>query len=77
MERTPQRLVRQMMKSHRVMSDWNVGARTFALYQLIKETAMTLVGETLASGAANTCEDCGSVPELGVYRSAAGPALSE
>jgi hypothetical protein len=38
----------------------------------IQEGAMAFIGETLASGASSTCEDCGSVPELGVYRSAAG-----
>ena len=36
MESTPQRLVRQMMKSHRVMSDWNVGARNFARFNQIR-----------------------------------------
>lgn len=33
---------------------------------------MALPGETLASGAPPTCEDCGVTVELGVYRSAAG-----
>ena len=33
---------------------------------------MTLKGETIATGAAATCEDCGVKPPLEVHRSAAG-----
>lgn len=29
-------------------------------------------GETIASGAAETCSDCGVTPKLDVYRSSAG-----
>jgi len=33
---------------------------------------MTLPGETIAAGASPRCEDCGTMPKLDVYRSAAG-----
>ena len=33
---------------------------------------MALKGETLATGAAKTCDDCGVTPKLDVYMSAAG-----
>ena len=37
-----------------------------------KENNMTIPGETVATGASKTCEDCSSNPTLGVYSSAAG-----
>lgn len=33
---------------------------------------MAGIGETLATGAAPTCSDCGKTPKLGVYRSGGG-----
>lgn len=33
---------------------------------------MTLPGETIATGASKTCEDCGVTPELDVYQTPAG-----
>ncbi len=33
---------------------------------------MTLPGETIGSGGPPRCEDCGVMPKLDVYRSAAG-----
>lgn len=33
---------------------------------------MTIPGETIATGAAPRCEDCGTMPRIDVYRSAAG-----
>ncbi len=49
-----------------------MGAQNFALFQSKSRTFMAMVGETLASGGAGVCADCGSVPRLGVYQSAAG-----
>jgi hypothetical protein len=49
---------------------WVLGISLFI--NQIQEDAMAFIGETLAAGASGTCDDCGSVPELGVYRSAGG-----
>jgi hypothetical protein len=52
------------------------GTLTFDIPQRRHGEPMTLPGETIASGAAPRCEDCGAMAKLDVYRSARPPATT-